>query len=323
MKDAKADIDFDAIRSKYPLDDYVERNREPIVHNKIHCPFHKDNSRSLHIYEGMRWYCYGACRRGGDILDFISLLEFKQEAKGETLFKVLDLLGEVGVRPLSDEEREKRYREREEQSDDQQESVKATRERFFLYSLDSQRKLREVHKEIFRSWGISDEWAERARLGFDGKRLTIPAFFRGVTFSIKKRRLPSLDAFASKDDAKYIFQPGSVWGLYNADILLSSPGYVVVCEDEKSALAICSQGGVAIATTGGAGFWGSQKAGLWDRWLASIPLLYFWRDTDEAGLKCALDFQARFRRAEIVDSSPYKDASDCIAAGIEWQEVIF
>lgn len=318
MREPKTNIDFEEIRSKYPLDAWIERNQEPIVRNKIHCPFHKDSTRSLHIFDGMRWYCYGACRRGGDILDFIALALFQEEATGATLFRVLDILGEVGATPLSDEERAKRYRERQGDSQD----IRAKREQLFLYSLDSQRKVKEEHREIFRSWAISDDWIARARLGFDGQRLTIPAYFRGVTFGIKRRRMPSLDS-SEEHGPKYNTVSGSSWGLYNADVLMDYPGSVTICEDEKSALAICSQNGVAIASTGGAGFWKSQKAVWWARWLNSVPSLYFWRDADEAGLRCALDFQKLFPRAEIVDSAPYKDASDALADGIEWQEVIW
>lgn len=35
-----------------------------------------------------------------------------------------------------------------------------------------------------------------------------------------------------------------------------------------------------------------------------------------------LDFRGWFPRVEIVDSAPYKDASDALAAGVEWQEVV-
>lgn len=319
---ARQEIDFEDIRQRHPLEDVIEREVGPIKGRKVRCPFHADSSPSLHIYPDGTWHCFGACGVGGDVIDFLARLYFGGPATGETLFLVLERLGEIGVTPFTDEERERRYQEREEQERRTTQEAQSVREKLFLYSLRSQHKAREEHKEIFRAWGISEEWITRARLGFDGKRLTIPAFFRGVTFGIKRRRLPALDVLAAKDDPKYNTVTGSVWGLYNADVLLSCPDTVIVCEDEKSALAICSQGGVAIATTGGAGFWCSQKAGWWERWLAGIPQLYFWRDADSAGLKSAMDFQRRFRRAEIVDSTPYKDASDALAGGIELAEVI-
>ncbi len=383
-----AKVDFDKIRRDHPLDDVVEKEVSPIPSSrKVICPFHAETSPSLHIYPDGTWHCYGACGTGGDVVDFFSYLYYGEPATGETLFKVLDRLGEIGVTPLSEEERERRFSEREAKRLAEMGEASAAREYFFLYSLRSQRKLSEEHREIFRSWAISDEWIAKARLGFDGRKLTIPAYFRDVTFGIKRRRLPALDKLAAPDDPKYINLKHSSPGIYNADILLSQSASVVICEDEKSALAICSQGGVAIATTGGASFWRSRKARWWVQWLNSVPQLYFWRDADEIGvpawqpgatygkgdkviapncdnrffLKCvqpgqssesfpggrleayktleeggikwrigpnpglmaALDLRGWFPRVEIVDSGPYKDASDALADGIEWQEIIW
>jgi hypothetical protein len=382
----ETEIDFKAIRSKHPLEDVVERKVEPLSANrKVHCPFHQENTPSLHVRLDGTWHCYG-CGKGGDVLDFLAYLHEGRKAEGATLFRILDMLGEVGITPLTDEEREVRYEEKRKQRETAKQRVLASREEFFSYSLKAQRNLTEEHRDVFRSWGIGDEWMGRARLGWDGKRLTIPSFFRGVTFGIKRRLLPVLEKLAPPDEPKYISLKGSSPGIYNGDILLSQPSHVIVCEDEKSALAICSGGGVAIASTGGASFWRSQKASWWGRWLGSIPQLYFWRDADEVGvprweagkayqkgdkviaphrgdrfflkceeggqasesfpvgllephsimeeggvkwrvcpnpgLQCALDFRAKFPRAEIVDSAPYKDASDALADGIDWREVV-
>lgn len=377
------DIDFEKIRQEHPLESVL--GQEIPTSRKVHCPFHHESTPSLHVYPDGTWHCFG-CGWGGDVLDFLAYLYHGQPAKGAILFDVLDRLGEVGVTPLSPEERERRFAEREARQRTEAEQARAARESFFLYALRSQRKLTQEHLDIFRSWAISDEWISKARLGFDGRRLTIPAFFRDVTFGIKRRRLPALDALAAPDDPKYNSVKHSSPGIYNAGILLTSQPYIVVCEDEKSALAICSQGGIAIATTGGASFWRSRKAKWWTRWLDSQPQIYFWRDADEVdvpawqpgktyqegdkiiapnrgaryflkcveagesaasfpagrletnrvvedgsvkwrvgvnpGLSAALDFRGWFPRVEIVDSAPYKDASEALAAGVEWQEVV-
>lgn len=44
-------------------------------HRKIPCPFHRDDSPSLHVYETAEggWYCYG-CGRCGSIYDFAAEL---------------------------------------------------------------------------------------------------------------------------------------------------------------------------------------------------------------------------------------------------------
>lgn len=379
-------IDFDAIRQKHPLEDVVEKECAPIPKNrKVNCPFHAEDKPSLHVYPDGTWHCYG-CGKGGDVVQFLAYLYYGEPAKGETLFKVLDRLGEIGVTPLSTEERERRYQERESKREQDQTEAEAAREKFFLYAMRSHRRVTDDHRAIFHSWAISDEWITKGRLGFDGTKLTLPAFFRDVTFGIKRRRLPALDALAAPDDPKYVNLKNSSPGIYNADLLLTHQPYVVICEDEKSALAICSQGGVAIATTGGASFWRTRKARWWVRWLSTVPQLYFWRDADEIGvaqwepgqsyqpgdkvvspnrgsrffLKCveagvssvsfpvgkledhklmeegtvkwrvtpnpglmaALDFRGWFPRVEIVDSGPYKDASDALSDGFEWQEIV-
>lgn len=384
---ADIDIDFESIKRKHPLEVEIEKKVGPFNNQrKVHCPLHTDSSASLHVYKDGTWHCYG-CGKGGDVLDFLAYFHTGQAAKGRVLFEVLELLGEVGVMPAPDEERQRRYElKREQRRAEARDTAATNREEFFLYAHQAHCRLTEEHRCVFRSWAINDEWIDRARLGWDGKRLTIPASFRGVTFGIKRRLSPLVEKLAATDEPKYISVTGSSSGIYNADILLTQPPYAIVCEDEKSALAICSAGGVAIATNGGAGFWRGQKAEWWSRWLGSIPQLYFWRDADEVGvpkweagkvyqagnkvvaphrgeryflkcveagqasdafpvgllkannlmeegsikwrvcpnpgLQCALDFRARFPRVEIVDSAPYKDASDALADGIEWQEVV-
>jgi hypothetical protein len=56
---------------------YVERLLgSPVGRDgKVRCPFHKDRTPSLHVYEDPRrgWYCFG-CGRGGSIYDFAALL---------------------------------------------------------------------------------------------------------------------------------------------------------------------------------------------------------------------------------------------------------
>jgi hypothetical protein len=56
---------------------YIERLTGLHVprHGKVRCPFHQDDTPSLHVYrESHRgWYCYG-CGRGGSIYDFAALL---------------------------------------------------------------------------------------------------------------------------------------------------------------------------------------------------------------------------------------------------------
>lgn len=291
------------------------RTGEEPKHNKVRCPFHAENSPSLHIYSD-HWHCFG-CGRGGDYADLLGYFRFGggYTGEGSQLFEVLDMIAGLGVTPLSDEEREQRARRKA-----QEDAQRATaRDALYLITQEARGQLSEEHLEICRGWGISEKWARGAGLGYDGERITIPAVFRGVIYSVKRRRMPWQ---GDEVGPKYLSAKGSAWALYNADLLLKAPRQVIICEDEKSALALCSQGAWAIASTGGAGFWGAQKAGEWSKWLGSVQELVFWRDSDDPGLKCALDFRRLFPRAGIVDTGDYKDASDYIAAGHDWRDVV-
>lgn len=56
---------------------YVERLLgQPVGRSgKVHCPFHADDTPSLHVYQkpGRGWYCFG-CGRGGTVYDLAALL---------------------------------------------------------------------------------------------------------------------------------------------------------------------------------------------------------------------------------------------------------
>lgn len=60
---------FDINKAKTrPISDFVELNK----FNKACCPFHKEKTPSFVYYpKENRWWCFGACGEGGDVLDFI------------------------------------------------------------------------------------------------------------------------------------------------------------------------------------------------------------------------------------------------------------
>lgn len=75
---------IDALRSVPPAL-YVERLTGQRVgrSRKVRCPFHDDQTPSLHVYEDADrgWYCFG-CARGGSIYDLAALL-WQRETRGE------------------------------------------------------------------------------------------------------------------------------------------------------------------------------------------------------------------------------------------------
>lgn len=75
-----ATIDFAGIKARIPLEDYCAmqgielRSFGSVLQAK--CPIHQEtNGRSFTVYpEDYRWYCYGACSRGGDLFDLHAVL---------------------------------------------------------------------------------------------------------------------------------------------------------------------------------------------------------------------------------------------------------
>ena len=66
----EAPVDHDDPLHQIPSAEYIPAltGREPGRDGKIQCPFHDDNTPSLHVYDD-GWYCFG-CERGGTIIDF-------------------------------------------------------------------------------------------------------------------------------------------------------------------------------------------------------------------------------------------------------------
>lgn len=55
---------------------YIRQVVEHLGHrmegSKICCPFHHEDTPSMHIYEDTEsWYCWGSCQEGGDVVEFI------------------------------------------------------------------------------------------------------------------------------------------------------------------------------------------------------------------------------------------------------------
>lgn len=83
------DAPIDALRSVPPAL-YVERLTGQRVgrSRKVRCPFHDDQTPSLHVYEDPErgWYCFG-CARGGSIYDLAALV-WQRETRGEEFLQL-------------------------------------------------------------------------------------------------------------------------------------------------------------------------------------------------------------------------------------------
>ena len=77
---------------------YVERLlSEPVGRSgKVHCPFHADDTPSLHVYQepGRGWYCFG-CGRGGSVYDLAALLWGRTDTRGSAFVALRDELREL------------------------------------------------------------------------------------------------------------------------------------------------------------------------------------------------------------------------------------
>jgi hypothetical protein len=246
----------------------------------IRCPWHADRSASLSIRLDGKWTCHG-CDKRGDILDWVGYTLFGEgySQNGDQLRHVIDTLAAQQIIPMTDRERgqwSQQYRDEPEQKAEGDETAFDIRMRLHSESQDWHRALLPSHRRTLHGWGIEDAVIDQFLVGWNGRRFSFPARYRGVTFAIKLR---APDGSGVRH--KWTSSTGSRGGIYGADLLTDSPKGVVVTEDEKSTLSLRSHGLPSIGTSGGAGFWRSRTANWWVRLLLGVPRMVFWRDADE------------------------------------------
>jgi len=93
--------ELDRLLLAIPSADYVGAlaGVSPDRTGKIHCPFHKDRTPSLQLYDDGTWYCFGACQAGGSIFDFAGRI-WRMDTKGHAFLKLRARLADaldVGV----------------------------------------------------------------------------------------------------------------------------------------------------------------------------------------------------------------------------------
>lgn len=276
--------DLDGLKQQHPLDQVVARltKQTPEAH-KIRCPFHADDSPSLHVYDDASWHCFG-CGKGGDVIDFAGFFYFGATYDPASHFlEVIDRLGGLGIEPIRPNERPLAPRP----------PAPTTVFDFdrIAYWHDAMPPSR---RDYWHSRGLHDETIDRFRLGWDGWRYTIPVTFRGVCYGIKRRRSEIDDGL----EGKYVMQKGSRVGIFNADILstpFDSDLPLFVVEGEIEAMLLDQLGYQAISSTGGANTWKAH----WSSFLAAVPRIVILYDNDEPGRQGALLVRSLIRRAHI------------------------
>ena len=208
--------DIDLIKASYPLGPTIEQiTGKQVVRHKICCPFHGDDTPSLHVYDDDRWMCYG-CGLHGDVLSFFGYFFFGASYDQSAHFvDVISRIDSLGVRPLSFEDGV-RLKEKNEQA------------RRKEYVLPSERLLMQMHKALLKSpdlvsvlgdRGISLESVIKYKLGYgyvpktslEKPRFSIPFYNRdGRAVTAKFRR-----HLGAESEPKYLSYYGTTPFLYN------------------------------------------------------------------------------------------------------------
>lgn len=264
-------IDVAQVKWLNPLDVTIERmtGTKVRVGTKIKCPFHDDKKPSLSVWKD-HWRCW-ACNVGGDVIDFVGYMRYGTAYDKRNHFRdILMFLG--GAR---------------------QETVSMTAppvlaqtqvvERLPLQA--TQIDVMEWHmtmplarRQYWQSRGLSDATINAFKLGWDGKRYTIPALAQRHLFGVKRRQSEIADGLLGK----YVSIKGSRVGIFNFDILAHTRS-IVICEGEIDAMLLLQYGYPAVSSTGGASSWREEWAVFFPH-MTDIVVLY---DNDKAGLEGA------------------------------------
>ena len=294
-------IDIDAIKRSNPLESIVvQMTGQQIVKHKIRAPWRHEDTASVHIYDDGSWWDYGA-GIGGDVIDFVGYCVHGTSYRPDVHFtEVVDLLGGLDIKPLP---------------------AQTTRPAPPKPKLTlSMATVQEWHDTMpaNRRWywtqrGLSDTTIDRFLLGWDGRRYTIPAVYRGIPFGVKRRQSDIDDGIP----AKYVSLTGSRVGIFNADALWTAHE-VIICEGEIDAMLLCQVGYNAVSSTGGAGTWKPE----WAKFFAGVQRITILYDNDAAGRDGALKVRATLARARIATyPDGIKDAGELFAthaAPVNW-----
>lgn len=291
-------IDIAAIRKQVDLYDFTQRYLEPPEANKIHCPYHEDSTPSLHLYGDGKWHCF-SCNRSGDVIDMAGILYFgRQYDPSRHLLEVVERLAGLGI---STEPRPRERQTRERSGDDK--SLEVT-----LSDCDRwHHTMPETRRAYWWGRGLSDTTINAFRLGWDGRRYTIPVSYRGLLIGVKRRKADDID---DGINAKYAMAKGSKATLFNADSLLREFGAdepVFVTEGEIDAMLLSQQGYAAVSSTAGASTWHPE----WAAHFSYCPRIIVLYDNDEPGRQGALRVMETLRRAELwYWPENYKDGGE-------------
>lgn len=273
-------IDVDALKASHPLQPTIENlTGERVTHHKIRCPFHADDSPSLHVYEDGGWKCFG-CGLHGDVISFVGYFRYGTQYDPAIHFiDIVDSLGALDIKPLPPQPTKPKP---------PKPKLNIDLEAIIRWSDTMPAKRR----AYWHSRGLTDQTISEFMLGFDGQRYTIPGLYRLIPFCVKRRKADDID---DNNEAKYTSLYGSSVGIFNSDTLLDAHS-VVICEGEIDAMLLHQSGIRAVSSTGGAGSWKPE----WAKFFTHIERVFVLYDNDKPGREGAKKIQASIRRAKVL-----------------------
>lgn len=162
-------------------------------------------------------------------------------------------------------------------------------------------------REYLNGRGIPDGIISRYRLGWNGRRITIPITNRDGIVSFFKLAKDPADA---SDAPKMLVNAGGSVELYGWERVLAKTSPLVICEGEFDRLVLESRGFPAVTSTGGCGVFRKE----WAKEFAEIREVYICFDNDEPGRDGAQRVAELIPYAKIVrltdDVGPAGDITD-------------
>lgn len=146
--------------------------------------------------------------------------------------------------------------------------------------------------------GITDAVIDRAELGWNGERITIPVYGRDGTLALFKLGKAPDD---TSDTPKMLYYPaGAKVDLYGWDVLAAQPPFVIICEGEYDRLVLESHGFPAVTGTSGAAVFRDE----WAAPIRMVPTIYVCFDNDDAGHDGIERVVALIPQARVVELPP-------------------
>lgn len=162
-------------------------------------------------------------------------------------------------------------------------------------------------REYLNGRGIPDGIIARYRLGWNGRRITIPITNRdGIVSFFKLAKDPG----DTSDAPKMLVHAGGSVEIYGWERVLTKTTPLLICEGEFDRLVVESRGFAAVTSTGGCGVFRKE----WAKEFTEIPEVYLCFDNDEPGRDGAARVAELMPHAKLIslpdDVGPGGDVTD-------------